>query len=59
MSVASQAQEVALIVQVKLTTLDVGNNEIEEIENISHLTALEEFWVSHCVFNSSEIWLIS
>jgi len=30
-----------------LTTLDVGNNEIEEIENISHLIALEEFWVSY------------
>lgn len=32
--------------QVKLRTLDVGNNEIEEIENISHLSELEEFWVS-------------
>lgn len=24
----------------------MGNNEIEEIENISHLSELEEFWVS-------------
>jgi protein phosphatase 1 regulatory subunit 7 len=31
--------------QVKLTTLDIGNNEIEEIENISHLSELQEFWV--------------
>ena len=33
--------------QLKLRTLDVGNNMIEEIENISHLSKLEEFWVSH------------
>jgi hypothetical protein len=33
-------------VQVKLRTLDVGNNMITVIENISHLTELEEFWVS-------------
>lgn len=32
--------------QTKLTTLDVGNNAIEHIENISHLTQLEEFWAS-------------
>lgn len=31
--------------QLKLKTLDIGNNTIEEIENISHLTELEEFWV--------------
>ena len=32
--------------KVKLTTLDVGNNQISIIENISHLKALKEFWVS-------------
>jgi protein phosphatase 1 regulatory subunit 7 len=32
--------------QLRLRTLDVGNNAIEEIENISHLSELEEFWVS-------------
>lgn len=25
--------------------LDIGNNMIEKIENIAHLTNLEEFWV--------------
>ena len=32
--------------QTKLKTLDVGNNMIEEIEGVAHLTELEEFWVS-------------
>lgn len=36
--------------QTKLRTLDVGNNMIEEIENISHLSELEEFWVSISAF---------
>lgn len=31
--------------QLKLQTLDIGNNRIPKIENISHLEALEEFWV--------------
>ena len=31
---------------VKLVTLDVSNNFIKRIENVSHLTLLEEFWVS-------------
>jgi hypothetical protein len=31
--------------QTKLRTLDVGNNEIEVIEGIAHLSELEEFWV--------------
>ncbi len=35
-----------LIAQVKLTTLDVGNNMIEKIENVTHLVNLVEFWVS-------------
>lgn len=41
-------RDLALIgcaLQVKLTTLDVGNNFIPAIENISHLTQLEELWV--------------
>jgi hypothetical protein len=35
----------AEILQAKLRTLDVGNNEIEVIEGIAHLSELEEFWV--------------
>jgi protein phosphatase 1 regulatory subunit 7 len=31
--------------QEKLRVLDIGNNMIEKIENIAHLTNLEEFWV--------------
>jgi protein phosphatase 1 regulatory subunit 7 len=31
--------------QEKLRVLDIGNNMIEKIENISHLKQLEEFWV--------------
>ena len=31
--------------QLRLTTLDVGNNQIGVIENIAHLKGLEEFWV--------------
>jgi protein phosphatase 1 regulatory subunit 7 len=29
----------------KLTTLDLGNNFIPELENISHLSHLQELWV--------------
>lgn len=32
--------------QKKLTTLDIAANRIKRIENISHLTDLQEFWVS-------------
>lgn len=31
---------------VKLQTLDMAVNRIKKIENISHLTEIEEFWVS-------------
>lgn len=31
--------------QKKLTTLDIAANRIKKIENISHLTELQEFWV--------------
>jgi protein phosphatase 1 regulatory subunit 7 len=31
---------------VGLTTLDLGNNFIPELENISHLNRLQELWVS-------------
>lgn len=34
------------VLQVKLTTLDIGNNFIPAIENISHLRILEELWVT-------------
>ena len=33
------------ICQIMLTTLDVGNNSIPEIENLSHLKHLTELWV--------------
>lgn len=33
--------------QTKLRTLDIGNNEITAIENVSHLKDLEEFWASY------------
>lgn len=32
--------------QKKLTTLDIAANRIKKIENINHLTELQEFWVS-------------
>lgn len=31
--------------QKKLTTLDIAANRVKKIENISHLTELQEFWV--------------
>lgn len=39
--------------KVKLTTLDIGNNRISLIENITHLKALQEFWVSDGVLEES------
>lgn len=32
--------------QTNLRTLDIGNNFIEKLENVSHLSNLEELWVS-------------
>lgn len=32
--------------QNKLTMLDIASNRIKKIENVSHLTELQEFWVS-------------
>lgn len=40
--------------QLKLRTLDIGNNEITVIENVSHLTQLEEFWASYNKIESIE-----
>lgn len=34
-----------LPLQKKLTTLDIAANRVKKIENISHLTELQEFWV--------------
>lgn len=31
---------------IKLQTLDLACNRIDKIQNISHLSKLEEFWVS-------------
>lgn len=36
----------------KLRTLDIANNKVSKLENISHLTLLEEFWVRHAVMYS-------
>jgi Leucine-rich repeat (LRR) protein len=44
--------------QVNLTTLDVGNNMIEKIENMSHLTKLQEFWVCFSSLGWSRTLLI-
>lgn len=32
-------------IQKKLTTLDIAANRVKKIENINHLTELQEFWV--------------
>lgn len=36
----------SVLSQKKLTTLDIAANRIKKIENINHLTELQEFWVS-------------
>ena len=49
-------------VQVKLTTLDIGNNFISVIENLSHLKLLEELWVRKsllaCSVNGSTKYML-
>ena len=42
---------------VNLVTLDVSNNFIKRIENVSHLTKLEEFWVSSV--QSTEVYAVA
>ncbi len=37
--------------QVKLRTIDLGNNFVERLEGVSHLTKLEELWVSFALLN--------
>jgi Leucine-rich repeat (LRR) protein len=37
-------------IQKKLTTLDIAANRVKKIENISHLTDLQEFWVRYLRF---------
>jgi len=32
---------------LKLTTLDIGTNFLTELENISHLSVLEELWLNN------------
>lgn len=41
--------------QLKLRTIDMGNNRIGIIENLSHLTNLEELWVSPGKSNNCSI----
>ena len=31
--------------QTKLRVLDIGNNFIQDLENVAHLPSMEEFWV--------------
>ena len=33
--------------QIHLKILDIGSNQIERLENLSHLGELEEFWVGY------------
>ena len=42
---------------VNLVTLDVSNNFIKRIENVSHLTKLVEFWVSTLIQIAIEVFL--
>lgn len=46
----------------KLTTLDLAMNKITLIENVSHLTELEEFWVSFAqkkiVITYTEVYIV-
>lgn len=42
-----------LIVKVNLGTLDLANNQIKKLENVSHLEKLEEFWVRNWLINPS------
>lgn len=43
---------------LKLETIDLAKNQIKKIENVGHLTELEEFWVSH-FFTGVVLGLIS
>lgn len=36
----------------KLTMLDIASNRIKKIENISHLTELQEFWMNDNLLES-------
>ena len=40
---------VVWLFQVNLTTLDLAGNRIKRIENVKHLTKIEEFWVSYVI----------
>lgn len=37
------------LLQVKLDTLDIAGNKIRKIENVAHLSELQEFWVLYSV----------
>jgi protein phosphatase 1 regulatory subunit 7 len=37
-----------------LSTLEVSNNKIKILENVSHLQLLDEFWASYNLFESFE-----
>ena len=44
-----------IVLQTQLTTLDLGANFITTIENIAHLTKLEELWVKYFRETASSI----
>jgi protein phosphatase 1 regulatory subunit 7 len=36
---------------VEISTLDLANNKIRAVENLQHLSKLEELWVRRCFVN--------
>jgi hypothetical protein len=44
---------------VEISTLDLANNKIRVIENIEHLSKLEEFWVRRPFVNVRQYHCIS
>lgn len=43
---------------VKIETLDVAKNRIKIIENIGHLSEMEEFWVSQQMTDDKQKYLL-
>ena len=43
--------------QTKLSTFDIGSNQITTIENVEHLKELSEFWVCGYFFFSYRFYL--
>jgi hypothetical protein len=45
--------------QLKLTTLDIGANYVPAIENLTHLTCLEELWVGTSSYKTHRLPYLS